>query len=137
MPRLNDLRRSLLALEQESTLIAVIELSQSSWLVAGIVSRASCGIARNRFAHLAVEPETASRIRRTVAGAWRRRSQSFDQSLPSIKCCRSPPERLGAHWLPFRRVGGAPTLAKSLEGMLLSCQHIHMWARAHANSRRR
>jgi transposase len=37
MPRLNDSRRSLLALEQESTLIAVIELSQSSWLVAGIV----------------------------------------------------------------------------------------------------
>ena len=34
---LNDSRRSLLALEQESTLIAVIELSQSSWLVAGIV----------------------------------------------------------------------------------------------------
>ena len=37
MPRLNDSRRSLLALEQESTLIVVIELSQSSWLVAGIV----------------------------------------------------------------------------------------------------
>jgi transposase len=35
--RLNDSRRSLLALEQESTLIAVIELSQGSWLVAGIV----------------------------------------------------------------------------------------------------
>ena len=37
MPRPNDSRRSLLALEQESTLIAVIELSRSSWLVAGIV----------------------------------------------------------------------------------------------------
>ena len=37
MLRLNDSRRSLLALEQESTLIVVIELSQSSWLVAGIV----------------------------------------------------------------------------------------------------
>ena len=37
MPQPNDLSRSLVALEQDSTLIAVIEMSQSSWLVAGIV----------------------------------------------------------------------------------------------------
>ena len=37
MPRPNDLSRSLAALDQDSTLIAVIEISQSSWLVAGIV----------------------------------------------------------------------------------------------------
>src|SRR5215213_6659095 len=37
MPQPNDLRRSLVAFEQDGTLIAVIELSQSSWLVAGIV----------------------------------------------------------------------------------------------------
>ena len=37
MPQRNDLSRSLVALDQESTLIAVIEMSQSSWLVAGIV----------------------------------------------------------------------------------------------------
>jgi transposase len=37
MKRPNDSRRSLIPLEQESTLIAVVELSQSSWLVAGIV----------------------------------------------------------------------------------------------------
>ena len=37
MPRPDDLSRSLVALHQDSTLIAVIELSQSSWLVAGIV----------------------------------------------------------------------------------------------------
>lgn len=38
MPRqLNDLSRSLVALEQDATLIAVIEMGQSSWLVAGIV----------------------------------------------------------------------------------------------------
>jgi transposase len=35
----NDLSRSLAALDQDSTLIAVIEMSQSSWLVAGIVPR--------------------------------------------------------------------------------------------------
>src|ERR1700759_199345 len=35
MPQLNDLSRSLAALDQDSTIIAVVELSQSSWLVAG------------------------------------------------------------------------------------------------------
>jgi transposase len=33
----NDLSRSLTALDQDSTLIAVIEMSQSSWLVGGII----------------------------------------------------------------------------------------------------
>jgi transposase len=37
MPQHNDLSRSLLALDQASTLIAVIEMSQSSWLVAAVV----------------------------------------------------------------------------------------------------
>jgi transposase len=37
MPQRNDLSRSLVNLDQQSTLIAVIEISQSSWLVAGIV----------------------------------------------------------------------------------------------------
>src|SRR3954466_6600900 len=37
MPQHKDLSRSLLALDQASTLIAVIEMSQSSWLVAAIV----------------------------------------------------------------------------------------------------
>ena len=37
MPQSNDLSRSLAALDQDSTLIVVIEMSQSSWLVAGII----------------------------------------------------------------------------------------------------
>jgi hypothetical protein len=37
MPQQNDLSRSLVVLEQDATLIAVIEMGQSSWLVAGIV----------------------------------------------------------------------------------------------------
>jgi transposase len=37
MPQTNDLSRSLAALHQDSTLIAVIEMSQTSWLVAGIL----------------------------------------------------------------------------------------------------
>ena len=37
MPQLNDLNRSLVALDQDSTIIAVVELSQSSWLVGGVL----------------------------------------------------------------------------------------------------
>jgi len=37
MPQSNDLSKSLAALDQDSTVIAVVEMSQSTWLVAGIV----------------------------------------------------------------------------------------------------
>jgi transposase len=37
MPQRNDLSRSLVPFQQDGTLVAVIELSRSSWLVAGIV----------------------------------------------------------------------------------------------------
>jgi len=37
MPQPNDLSRSLSALDQDSTLIAVVEMSQSSWLVGAII----------------------------------------------------------------------------------------------------
>src|SRR5439155_4046062 len=37
MPQPNDLSRSLVALDQDNTIIAVVEMSQSSWLVAGML----------------------------------------------------------------------------------------------------
>ncbi|MFL5045357.1 MAG: IS110 family transposase [Xanthobacteraceae bacterium] len=51
MPQPNDLSRSLAALDQDSTLIAVIEMSQSSWLVAGMVP----GINRQPLKKLAAD----------------------------------------------------------------------------------
>jgi transposase len=48
MSKPNDLSRSLIAFEQNNTLIAVIEMSLSSWLVAGIVP----GIERHPFKKL-------------------------------------------------------------------------------------
>jgi transposase len=41
MPQPNDLGKSLVSLEQDTTLVAVIELSQSSWLIAGTVPGSS------------------------------------------------------------------------------------------------
>ena len=49
MPQPNDLSRSLVALDQNSTIIAVVELSQSSWLVAGVLPGSAwllCTLAR-------------------------------------------------------------------------------------------
>ena len=37
MSKQNDLSKSLVALEQDATLIAVVEMGQASWLVAGIL----------------------------------------------------------------------------------------------------
>jgi transposase len=60
MPRPNDLSRSLVALHQDSTLIAVIGLSQSSWLVAGIVP----GLGRQPLKKLEPDQEALLRLLR-------------------------------------------------------------------------
>jgi len=51
MQKLNDLSRSLTPLDPDGTLIAVIEMSQSSWLVAGIIP----GVERQPLKKLAVD----------------------------------------------------------------------------------
>jgi transposase len=53
MPQANDLSRSLVTLDQDSTLIAVIEMGQASWLIAGIVP----GVHRHPLKKLATEQE--------------------------------------------------------------------------------
>jgi hypothetical protein len=53
MPQPNDLSRSLVALDQNSTIIAVVELSQSSWLVGGVLP----GIERQPRKKLEPSPE--------------------------------------------------------------------------------
>ncbi len=53
MPKPNDLSRSPVALDQDSTLIAIIEMSQSSWLVAAIVP----GLKRQPLKKLPPDPE--------------------------------------------------------------------------------
>src|ERR1700760_3392934 len=53
MPQPNDLSRSLVALDQDSTIIAVVEMSQSSWLVGGVLP----GIERQPRKKLEPNPE--------------------------------------------------------------------------------
>jgi transposase len=53
MPQPNDLSRSLVVFEQDSSLIAVIEMGQASWLVAGVVP----GVERQPLKKLATDQE--------------------------------------------------------------------------------
>jgi transposase len=58
MQKLNDLSRSLTPLKPDGTLIAVIEMSLSSWLVAGIVP----GIERQPLKKLEVDESTLLKL---------------------------------------------------------------------------
>ena len=66
MPQQDDLSRSLVTLDQASTLIAVIEMSQASWLVAAIVP----GIDRHPLKKIAAdEADLLALLRRWQAEA--------------------------------------------------------------------
>ena len=58
MPQPNDQSRSLAALDQDSTLIAVIEMSQASWLVGAMVP----GVERHPLKKLAPDAEILLRV---------------------------------------------------------------------------
>ncbi len=58
MPKPADLNRCLAPLDQEHTIIAVIEMSQSSWLVAGVVP----GIARHPLKKLAPDQDALLKL---------------------------------------------------------------------------
>jgi transposase len=76
MPWPNDSRRSLLALEQESTLIVVVELSRSSWLVAGIVP----GLERHPLKKL--EPDEDALLR--LLQRWREEAARAGRTITRV-----------------------------------------------------
>src|ERR1700737_3957695 len=63
MPQIDDLSRSLIAFEQNSTMVVVLEMSQSSWLAAGVVP----GIERRPLKKLDSDPTALLRL----VGGWR------------------------------------------------------------------
>ena len=76
MQKLNDLSRSLTALELDRTLIAVIEMSLSSWLVAGIVP----GIERQPLKKLEVDESTLLKL----LIRWREEAKKSGHSIERI-----------------------------------------------------
>ena len=76
MQTLNDLSRSLIALEPASTLIAVIEMSLSSWLVGGILP----GVERQPLKKLAVDESALLKL----LHRWREEAEKAGRRIERI-----------------------------------------------------
>src|SRR5713226_8942619 len=76
MQKLNDLSRSLTVLKGDSTLIAVIEISQSSSLIAGIVP----GVERQPLQQLAVDESALLKL----LNRWREEAEKAGHRIERI-----------------------------------------------------
>src|SRR6202790_1013628 len=76
MQKLNDLSRSLTPLKPDGTLIAVIEMSLSSWLVAGIVP----GVERQPLKKLAVDESALLKL----LNRWREEAEKAGRRIERI-----------------------------------------------------
>ena len=76
MSRRHDLSRSLVALEQGSTLIAVIEMSLSSWLVAGVVP----GIGRDPLKK--IEPDAGELL--SLLRRWQQEAEQAGHRIARV-----------------------------------------------------
>jgi transposase len=100
MPKFDDLSRSLVALDQGSTLIAVIELSRSSGLIGGLVP----GIEREPIKKLAADPDALLRL----LYRWRDEAVAAGRTITRI-CVAYEAGRDGfwlARWLRAREIEG-------------------------------
>src|SRR4249919_2728648 len=121
MQKLNDLSRSLTALEPNGTLIAVIEMSLSSWLVAGIVP----GVERQPLKKLAVDESALLKL----LHRWREEAEKAGHIIKRIAVAFEA-GRDGfwlARWLRARDIEvhvGAPRPI----GSTPSCSNAPFWA---------
>src|SRR5260370_19661446 len=76
MQRPNDLSQSRVVLKQDSTMIAVIEMSLSSWLVAGIVP----GVERQPLKKLAIDESALLKL----LHRWREEAEKAGRKIESI-----------------------------------------------------
>src|SRR5215469_2852526 len=79
MPQPNDLGRSLVALDQDSTLIAVIEMGQASWPIAAIVP----GLNRHPKKIAADEEQLLQVLRR-----WTKEAETAGRTQAYCRCLR-------------------------------------------------
>src|SRR3974377_2338959 len=91
MQKLNDFSRSRIALEPDGTLIAVIEMSLSSWLVAGIVP----GVERQPLKKLAVDESALLKL----LHRWREGAEKAGRRIGGLACGFG-----GARWLKARSI---------------------------------
>ena len=98
MQKLNDLSRSLTALEPDGTLIAVIEMSLSSWLVAGIVP----GVERQPLKKLAVDESALLKLLHRWRGEAEKAGRRIERIVVVFEAGR---DGFGlARWLKARSI---------------------------------
>ena len=87
MPQSYDTRKSPVVLDQDSTLIAVIEMSQESWLVAGIVP----GIERQPLKKLAPDADALIRLLERWRAAGAKAGHAITRLVVAYEtgCCRA------------------------------------------------
>jgi len=73
MAQVNDLSRSLVSFEQNGTLVVVLEMSQSSWLAAGVVP----GVERRLLKKVAPDPAALLHL----VGRWRDQAVKAGQTV--------------------------------------------------------
>ena len=76
MARVDDLSRSLVAFEQDSTLVTVVEMSESSWVVAGLIP----GISRQALKKLDADREALLRL----VERWRNEAEQAGRVIKRI-----------------------------------------------------
>jgi transposase len=99
MPLVNGQSRSTTALDQDRTLMAVIEMSQSNWLVAGIVP----GLGRHPLKKL--EPNADALLR--LLQRWRGEATKTGRTITRVTvACEAGPDGFWlARWLRAHGIG--------------------------------
>lgn len=109
MPQVDDLSRSLIAFEQNSTMVVVLEMSQSSWMAAGVVP----GIERRPLKKLDPDPPALLRL---VEG-WRDHARKAGRIITRIVLA-SRPAGIDSGWL----VGCALAVSRLLSSIRRASQ---------------
>ena len=101
MPQRNDLSRSLLALDQNSTVIAVIEMSRSNWLVAGVIP----GVDRQPLKKLEPDEEDLLHLLRH----WQDEATRAGRTINRMAVALGPSARplMASAWAAVANVGEA------------------------------
>ena len=76
MPKIDDLSRSIAVFDQDRTLLVVVEMSQSSWLVAGMVP----GLERRPLKKL--DPDPAALVK--LIERWRSEAEKADWPIDRL-----------------------------------------------------
>src|ERR1700724_885476 len=133
MQKLNDLSRSLAPLQPDGTLIAIIEMSQSSWLVAGIVP----GVERQPLKKLAADEIALLKL----LHRWREEAEKAGRRIERTAVANGAPSdhlhaavyRLSAIQLS---VASHFRVAREQGGGFDACRHIGSSRAASARSER-